>query len=187
MTRAHQSPNTYLFALFGYFKNFQCSDCSPNSVRSVRCSNCSNSSVFAVHTVRHQTHCVSSNSEHLLFGVRWTLFMTHVAWCMGVLWVMNLVFLLGSCIREGSCNRLKLQKWCIRIRIVIEYSLNNIEDCALLPYKRLKIFNFSKFKAISARLAQSVERWTLNPTVVGSSPTLGDWFLYLNKTRLYRM
>ena len=24
-----------------------------------------------------------------------------------------------------------------------------------------------------ARLAQSVERWTLNPTVVGSSPTLG--------------
>ena len=28
----------------------------------------------------------------------------------------------------------------------------------------------------SARLAQSVERWTLNPTVVGSSPTLGDLF-----------
>ena len=26
----------------------------------------------------------------------------------------------------------------------------------------------------SARLAQSVERWTLNPTVVGSSPTLGE-------------
>ena len=24
-----------------------------------------------------------------------------------------------------------------------------------------------------ARLAQSVDRWTLNPTVVGSSPTLG--------------
>ena len=33
-----------------------------------------------------------------------------------------------------------------------------------------------------ARLAQSVERWTLNPTVVGSSPTLGGFFwsyLYL--------
>ena len=27
-----------------------------------------------------------------------------------------------------------------------------------------------------ARLAQSVERWTLNPTVVGSSPTLGEYF-----------
>ena len=114
-----------------------------------------------------------SNSEHLLFGDRWTLFMTHVAWCMGVLWVMNLVSLLGSCIREGSCNRLKLPKWCIHIRIVAEYNLNNIEDCALLPSKRLKIFKYSRFKVISARLAQSVERWTLNPTVVGSSPTLG--------------
>ena len=31
---------------------------------------------------------------------------------------------------------------------------------------------------IHARLAQSVERWTLNPTVVGSSPTLGECFLY---------
>ena len=30
--------------------------------------------------------------------------------------------------------------------------------------------------ATSARLAQSVERWTLNPTVVGSSPTLGSNF-----------
>ena len=29
---------------------------------------------------------------------------------------------------------------------------------------------------IHARLAQSVERWTLNPTVVGSSPTLGACF-----------
>ena len=29
---------------------------------------------------------------------------------------------------------------------------------------------------IHARLAQSVERWTLNPTVVGSSPTLGECF-----------
>ena len=29
---------------------------------------------------------------------------------------------------------------------------------------------------IRARLAQSVERWTLNPTVVGSSPTLGATF-----------
>ena len=28
-----------------------------------------------------------------------------------------------------------------------------------------------------ARLAQSVERWTLNPTVVGSSPTLGEYLL----------
>ena len=35
-----------------------------------------------------------------------------------------------------------------------------------------------------ARLAQSVERWTLNPTVVGSSPTLGvaiDFFSFFNK------
>ena len=31
----------------------------------------------------------------------------------------------------------------------------------------------------NARLAQSVERWTLNPTVVGSSPTLGDVFLFV--------
>ena len=31
----------------------------------------------------------------------------------------------------------------------------------------------------SARLAQSVERWTLNPTVVGSSPTLGVFFYFL--------
>ena len=31
-------------------------------------------------------------------------------------------------------------------------------------------------KGIHARLAQSVERWTLNPTVVGSSPTLGGYF-----------
>ena len=33
---------------------------------------------------------------------------------------------------------------------------------------------------IHARLAQSVERWTLNPTVVGSSPTLGDYFLLVS-------
>ena len=31
---------------------------------------------------------------------------------------------------------------------------------------------------IRARLAQSVERWTLNPTVVGSSPTLGATFAF---------
>ena len=30
---------------------------------------------------------------------------------------------------------------------------------------------------VHARLAQSVERWTLNPTVVGSSPTLGEIFV----------
>ena len=30
-----------------------------------------------------------------------------------------------------------------------------------------------------ARLAQSVERWTLNPTVVGSSPTLGEFSFYM--------
>ena len=28
-----------------------------------------------------------------------------------------------------------------------------------------------------AWLAQSVERWTLNPTVVGSSPTLGSFYV----------
>ena len=33
---------------------------------------------------------------------------------------------------------------------------------------------------IQARLAQSVERWTLNPTVVGSSPTLGLVFILYN-------
>ena len=37
----------------------------------------------------------------------------------------------------------------------------------------LLIYNDNKFPCIRARLAQSVERWTLNPTVVGSSPTLG--------------
>ena len=31
-----------------------------------------------------------------------------------------------------------------------------------------------------ARLAQSVERWTLNPTVVGSSPTLGGYFFWFH-------
>ena len=30
---------------------------------------------------------------------------------------------------------------------------------------------------LRARLAQSVERWTFNPTVVGSSPTSGVIFL----------
>ena len=37
----------------------------------------------------------------------------------------------------------------------------------------------------SARLAQSVERWTLNPTVVGSSPTLGVFFSKLNSKKKY--
>ena len=32
-----------------------------------------------------------------------------------------------------------------------------------------------------ARLAQSVERQTLNLVVVGSSPTVGDFFLFGNK------
>ena len=36
-----------------------------------------------------------------------------------------------------------------------------------------------------AWLAQSVERWTLNPTVVGSSPTLGYLFWYFTPHRLY--
>ena len=42
-------------------------------------------------------------------------------------------------------------------------------------YLRTKAsFIYFKFRElVSARLAQSVERWTLNPTVVGSSPTLG--------------
>ena len=35
---------------------------------------------------------------------------------------------------------------------------------------------------ISARLAQSVERWTLNPTVVGSSPTLGAYFILIDSS-----
>ena len=34
------------------------------------------------------------------------------------------------------------------------------------------------FEYSHARLAQSVERWTLNPTVVGSSPTLGEYFIF---------
>ena len=36
---------------------------------------------------------------------------------------------------------------------------------------------------IRARLAQSVERWTLNPTVVGSSPTLGATFAFVPNTK----
>ena len=36
---------------------------------------------------------------------------------------------------------------------------------------------------IHARLAQSVERWTLNPTVVGSSPTLGEYFFRENTNK----
>ena len=39
---------------------------------------------------------------------------------------------------------------------------------------------------IHARLAQSVERWTLNPTVVGSSPTLGE-FLSFNFSLAYKI
>ena len=34
-----------------------------------------------------------------------------------------------------------------------------------------------------ARLAQSVERLALNQVVVGSSPTVGDHFLFLSKLR----
>ena len=36
--------------------------------------------------------------------------------------------------------------------------------------------NHANYVYSQARLAQSVERWTLNPTVVGSSPTLGVCF-----------
>ena len=40
----------------------------------------------------------------------------------------------------------------------------------------MKICTWMRYKnPFSARLAQSVERWTLNPTVVGSSPTLGEF------------
>ena len=40
----------------------------------------------------------------------------------------------------------------------------------------------------NARLAQSVERWTLNPTVVGSSPTLGVIFIFRGKfTQILKM
>ena len=41
-----------------------------------------------------------------------------------------------------------------------------------------------KCAACIARLAQSVERWTLNPTVVGSSPTLGVPFDRYSKLTL---
>ena len=46
----------------------------------------------------------------------------------------------------------------------------------------IMVYELFKCEEISepyhARLAQSVERWTLNPTVVGSSPTLGEMFCY---------
>ena len=38
------------------------------------------------------------------------------------------------------------------------------------------VYTIGRGRSIHARLAQSVERWTLNPTVVGSSPTLGEYF-----------
>ena len=41
---------------------------------------------------------------------------------------------------------------------------------------RININSGSK-RSVNARLAQSVERLTLNQVVVGSSPTVGDYFL----------
>ena len=49
------------------------------------------------------------------------------------------------------------------------------ENCTTKLWCHLKLINKATV-LISARLAQSVERWTLNPTVVGSSPTLGAYF-----------
>ena len=52
-----------------------------------------------------------------------------------------------------------------------------VENCELEPQAfRCKLIGEKFESRIHARLAQSVERWTLNPTVVGSSPTLGECF-----------
>ena len=42
--------------------------------------------------------------------------------------------------------------------------------------EKLQPFNKITYSLVSARLAQSVEHETLNLRVVGSSPTLGDFF-----------
>ena len=46
-----------------------------------------------------------------------------------------------------------------------------------LPQNKSSLFK----ESFRARLAQSVERWTFNPTVVGSSPTSGVAFDLLSK------
>ena len=51
------------------------------------------------------------------------------------------------------------------------------------PLKQSNWFKMLNSKAYSsARLAQSVEHGTLNPRVVGSSPTLGEFFCNGQKT-----
>ena len=48
------------------------------------------------------------------------------------------------------------------------------------------IYSYSLFKGITARLAQSVEHETLNLRVVGSSPTLGDYFLIFKSFKNFK-
>ena len=61
---------------------------------------------------------------------------------------------------------------------ILELSLEivHLAECHLLLYQRHRLNRdlvINLRDDLNARLAQSVERWTLNPTVVGSSPTLG--------------
>ena len=46
-------------------------------------------------------------------------------------------------------------------------------------FKILKIYNFYLIKEIVAFLAQLVERKALNLVVVGSSPTVGEFFILI--------
>ena len=61
----------------------------------------------------------------------------------------------------------------------IGYSQVGNTNFAEIFIKFHEFLNKRVILSIHARLAQSVERWTLNPTVVGSSPTLGE-FLSIN-------
>ena len=51
-----------------------------------------------------------------------------------------------------------------------------LKDTTTYLRKETTEFYWSKNKLHVARLAQSVEHGTLNPRVVGSSPTLGETF-----------
>ena len=65
----------------------------------------------------------------------------------------------------------------------LDLEIMHLTECHLLSYQRHKLprdLIINLRDDLNARLAQSVERWTLNPTVVGSSPTLGVYFVFMD-------
>ena len=64
----------------------------------------------------------------------------------------------------------------------------NLTESHFLSYLRHRLsrdLGINLRDDLNARLAQSVERWTLNPTVVGSSPTLGVSFVILDPMTVF--